>query len=123
MIPDRVTCTLNYRYAPGRTPAEAEAWLREQVGELGTLELAGNSPPAHVAVSSPLVQRLRDVGDFALEPKQAWTPVAEFAGRGLDAINLGPGATRYAHRRDEQVEIAELVRTFEALRRFVTGSV
>jgi acetylornithine deacetylase/succinyl-diaminopimelate desuccinylase-like protein len=46
--------------------------------------------------------------------------VAQFAERGLDAVNLGPGATRYAHRRDEQVEIAELVRTFEALRRFVS---
>jgi len=44
--------------------------------------------------------------------------VAQFAEAGLDAVNLGPGATRYAHRADERVEIAELVRTYEALRRF-----
>ena len=58
--------------------------------------------------------------DLALEPKQAWTPVAEFAGQGLDAVNLGPGATRYAHRRDERVEIGELERTLGTLRRFAS---
>jgi succinyl-diaminopimelate desuccinylase len=68
-----------------------------------------------------LVERLRAAGGFAVEPKQAWTPVAQFAERGLDAVNLGPGATRYAHRADEQVEASELARTYEALRRFAAG--
>jgi acetylornithine deacetylase/succinyl-diaminopimelate desuccinylase-like protein len=45
--------------------------------------------------------------------------VAEFTSRGVDAVNLGPGATRYAHARDERVEIAELARTYEALSRFL----
>jgi acetylornithine deacetylase/succinyl-diaminopimelate desuccinylase-like protein len=47
--------------------------------------------------------------------------VAQFAEAGLDAVNLGPGATRYAHRADEQVETGELLRTFEALRFFASG--
>src|SRR5580765_2506740 len=121
VIPALATATLNFRYAPNRTPAEAEARLRELVDGAGELELLGNSPPGRVAASSPLVQALLAAGDFALEPKQAWTPVAEFSAQGLDAVNLGPGATRYAHRRDEQVEIAELERTFETLRRFVSS--
>jgi succinyl-diaminopimelate desuccinylase len=83
------------------------------------LELAGNSAPAPVAAESPLLEALREAGGFAVKPKQAWTPVAEFAAAGLDAVNLGPGATRYAHRKDERVEVAELLRTFEALRRFL----
>jgi succinyl-diaminopimelate desuccinylase len=119
VVPDRVEVRLNYRYAPNRTPAEAEARLRELAG--ADVEVTANSPPAHVAAESPLVQRLRDVGGLALEPKQAWTPVAEFAGQGLDAVNFGPGATRYAHRRDERVEIAALEHCYEALRRFVSG--
>src|SRR5689334_13209871 len=119
VVPDRVDVRLNYRYAPNRTPAEAEARLRELAG--ADVEVTANSPPAHVAAESPLVQRLRDVGGLALEPKQAWTPVAEFAGRGLDAVNFGPGATRYAHRRDERVEIAALEHCYEALRTFVSG--
>ncbi len=118
VIPDRVEVRLNYRYAPNRTREEAVARLRELVGP--AVEVTSNSPPARVATDSPLVARLREAGDLALEPKQAWTPVAEFAEQGLDAVNLGPGATRYAHRRDERVEIAELERTFETLRRFAS---
>src|SRR5581483_5653905 len=112
-----VTCRLNFRYAPDRAPAEAEVRLRGLLKGLD-VEVTSNSPPAHVATGSPLFERLRAAGPFAVEPKQAWTPVAEFAARGLDAVNLGPGATRYAHRQDERVEIAALARTFEALQRF-----
>jgi succinyl-diaminopimelate desuccinylase len=69
------------------------------------------------------VQTLRAAGELEVEPKQAWTPVAEFDAAGIPAVNFGPGATRYAHRADEQVEIAALVRTFETLWRFLRGSV
>jgi succinyl-diaminopimelate desuccinylase len=119
VVPDRVDVRVNYRYAPNRTRPEAEARLRGLVG--GELEVTSNSPPARPATDSPLVERLRQAGDLAIEPKQAWTPVAEFAGQGLDAVNLGPGATRYAHRRDERVEITELERTFDVLRRFASS--
>ena len=94
VIPDRVDVQLNYRYAPNRTPEEAEARLRELVGGDVELEITSNSPPARVATDSQLVERLRDAGGLAVEPKQAWTPVAEFSAQGLDAVNLGPGATR-----------------------------
>jgi succinyl-diaminopimelate desuccinylase len=122
VIPDLATAGLNYRFAPNRTLAEAEARLRELVGDVGELEITSNSPPGRVSVRSPLVERLREAGGFAVEPKQAWTPVAQFTDAGIDAVNLGPGATRYAHTRDERVAVAELVRTFEALQRFITGS-
>jgi succinyl-diaminopimelate desuccinylase len=119
VVPDRVEVRLNYRYAPNRTPGEALARLQELVG--AELEAVQSSPPAHVATDSPLVRRLREAGGLGLEPKQAWTPVAEFAVQGLDAINYGPGATRYAHRRDERVEIAALELCYETLRAFVSG--
>jgi succinyl-diaminopimelate desuccinylase len=118
VIPASVEVHLNYRYAPSRTPDEAEARLRELVG--AELEVTSNSPPARVATDSELVRRLRDAGGLAVEPKQAWTPVAEFAGQGLDAVNFGPGATRYAHRRDERVAIADLERSLDTLKRFTT---
>jgi succinyl-diaminopimelate desuccinylase len=119
VIPGRVEATVNFRYAPNRTPEEAEARLRELAG--GELEVIQHSPAAPVAARSPLVQRLRDLGDFEVQPKQAWTNVADFAARGLDAINFGPGGTRYAHTPDEQVEIADLVRAYEALKRFLAA--
>ena len=117
VVPDRCLAGLNYRYAPGRTREQAEARVRELAGD-ANVEILGNSPPAHVVLDRPLVTRLREAGGLAVRPKQAWTPVAQFAEAGLDAVNLGPGATRYAHRVDEQVETAELVRTYDALRRF-----
>jgi succinyl-diaminopimelate desuccinylase len=121
VIPARCEALLNFRYAPGRTMDEAEARVRELVGR--ELQIVDHAPAAHVALQSPLVQQLRDAGRFEVQPKQAWTNVADFAARGLDAVNLGPGATRYAHAADEQVQIAELVRTYESLQRFLLGSV
>ncbi|MDQ3067527.1 MAG: succinyl-diaminopimelate desuccinylase [Actinomycetota bacterium] len=123
VIPDRVEANVNFRYAPDRSPSSADAYLRSLLPEGASYEHAGDSPPARVVTDSPLVQRLRATGDLALEPKQAWTNVADFTTRGIDAVNFGPGATRYAHRRDEQVEIAALEQAFTSLWRFLTGSV
>jgi succinyl-diaminopimelate desuccinylase len=123
VIPDRVEANVNFRYAPDRSPAEADAYLRSLLPEGAGYEHMGDSPPARVVTDSPLVQRLRAAGELELEPKQAWTNVADFTMRGIDAVNFGPGATRYAHRRDERVEIAALERAFTALWRFVTGTV
>jgi succinyl-diaminopimelate desuccinylase len=113
VIPARAEAILNFRYAPDRLPDEAVERVRELVG--GDVEILSNAGGAHVARSSP--------GDFDVQPKQAWTNVADFAARGLDAVNLGPGATRYAHAVDERIEITELVRTYEALQSFLLGSV
>jgi succinyl-diaminopimelate desuccinylase len=119
VIPARAEAILNFRYAPDRTPESAVERVRELVGN--DVEILANSPPAHVALRSPLVERLQAVGSYEVQPKQAWTNVADFAARGLDAINLGPGATRYAHAVDERVEISELERTYAALQRFLSG--
>ncbi len=122
VVPDRVEATVNFRYAPTRTPAEAEQRLRE-LTSFGDAELTviANAPPGPVAVHNPLVERLRAAGDLAVGPKQAWTPVAEFATIGVDAVNLGPGDPQYAHRDDERVDTAALVRSFEVLREFLAA--
>ena len=119
VVPDLVEATLNFRYAPNRSLDDAEARLHELAGD--EIEIVSHSPAASVAVSNPLVRRLERIGAFELTPKQAWTPVAQFAELGLDAVNFGPGATRYAHARDEQVEEAALERCLEALRVLVTA--
>ena len=115
--------SLNFRYAPDRTPEStphgASAELVGRDVEIA-LQLARRARRAATRRSS---SRLRAAGGFEVQPKQAWTNVADFAARGLDAVNLGPGATRYAHAVDERVEIGELERTYEALQRFLAGSV
>jgi succinyl-diaminopimelate desuccinylase len=121
VIPARAEAIVNFRYAPDRTPAEAEAQIRTLLGD--PVEVLSNSPAAHVPRRTGLVAELEQSGGFEVGPKQAWTNVADFAARGLDAVNLGPGATRYAHAVDERVAVAELERTFAALQRFLAGTV
>jgi succinyl-diaminopimelate desuccinylase len=120
VIPAEAHAELNFRYAPGRTPVAAEARLASLVPH-GELDVVSNSPSAPPSLTNALLGRLRElVPDVA--PKQAWTPVAQFAEEGIAAVNYGPGATAYAHRRDEQVPVANLERCYETLHAFL-GSV
>ena len=118
VVPDTATALVNYRYAPGREPAEAEERLRSWCEPHGALDIVSHAPSGRVPENNALVDRLRAAGGLALEPKQAWTPVAEFALAGVDAINFGPGDPRFAHRRDEQVSLAALERSYAVLDRF-----
>jgi succinyl-diaminopimelate desuccinylase len=117
VVPAVAGVELNYRYAPGRSRADAEVRLRELVPH-GELELLSNSPSAPPALTNPQAERLRDLVQH-VAPKQAWTPVAQFAERGIDAINYGPGLTAYAHRQDEQVPIENLHLVYDTLRTFL----
>ena len=120
VIPDLVECHVNFRFAPDRSPAQAETAVRDLVGPAAELEITSIAAAGRVAPPSPLLASLIASGGFAIGPKQAWTPVAQFTEIGIDAVNLGPGATGMAHTRDERISIAELVRTYEALAAFVT---
>jgi succinyl-diaminopimelate desuccinylase len=123
VIPGEATATVNLRYAPDRTPDEADAYLRSLTPPGATLEISSNAAPARVVTDSPLVRAFRSVGDVPISPKQAWTNVADFTARGIDAVNFGPGHTTYAHRQDELVEFGALVHAYETLERFLGSSI
>jgi succinyl-diaminopimelate desuccinylase len=119
VVPDTCTVEVNMRYAPGTSAADAEAKLRALCEPHGELVIDGNAPSGAVPEGNVLVSSLVEAGGLEIAPKQAWTPVAEFAAAGVDAINFGPGAPRFAHRRDEQVDVAALVTSYETLVRFL----
>jgi succinyl-diaminopimelate desuccinylase len=119
VIPDRAVATVSFRYAPDRTPADAEATVRELVGDRASVEVTGNSPPGAVVDGNPIVHALLAAGARGIQPKQAWTNVADFTAVGIDAVNFGPGHTTRAHRRDELVEVAALVHAYETLARLL----
>ena len=121
VIPGEATATLNFRYPPDRDPAEAEEHLATLVPDGATLEVDGNAPPGRVVVDAPAVRALQSAGGLAIKPKQAWTNVADFTARGLDAVNFGPGHTAFAHHPDERVSIDALVRSYEILGRFLAS--
>lgn len=123
VIPDHATATLNLRYPPDRTQAEAEEHLQSLVPGGATLELVSNAPAGAVISGGPLLEALLAAGAAGIEPKQAWTNVADFTAHGIDAVNFGPGHTRYAHRRDERIDISALVHAYETLERFLSGAI
>jgi succinyl-diaminopimelate desuccinylase len=113
VVPATACAELNMRFMR----PEAEARLRELLPG-GEIEVLSNSPSAPPALDNPRTAQLRELVPV-LKPKQAWTPVAQFAEQGIDAINYGPGATAHAHRVDEQVPIANLHRCYDVLRGFL----
>ena len=119
VVPDVALATINLRYPPDRAPEDAIELLRSLLPAEAVVEVVGNSPPGRVVSDTPLVRGLLEAGARGIEPKQAWTNVADFTTRGIDAINFGPGDPVFAHRRDERVEIAALVETYEILRRLL----
>ena len=121
VIPDLAAATVSFRYAPDRTSEDARAYLEQLVDGTAEIEVTGDSAPGAVVSESPLVQALLAAGARGLEPKQAWTNVADFTAHGIDAVNFGPGLTAYAHRRDELVEVAGLVHAYETLARLLRG--
>jgi succinyl-diaminopimelate desuccinylase len=123
VVPDQLTATVNLRYAPTQSREDAERRLRELLGHPSArVEVIGNAPPGRVPAGNPLVERLRAAGDLDVGPKQAWTPVAELGLAGIDAVNFGPGDPQYAHRDDEQVDVASLERSYDVLATFLGGA-
>jgi len=114
VIPARASVELNYRFMRD----DPEARLRDLVPH-GELTVLSNSPSAAPALGNRHITRLRELVP-EIAPKQAWTPVAQFAEQGIDAINYGPGLTRYAHRVDEQIPVENLHAVYETLRTFLT---
>jgi len=114
VVPARASVELNFRYMGDAAEDRLRRFVRS-----GNLEILSNSPSAPPALTNPHIARLRElVPDVA--PKQAWTPVAQFAEQGIDAINYGPGLTRYAHRQDEQVPIENLLQAYDVLQLFLS---
>jgi succinyl-diaminopimelate desuccinylase len=115
VVPPEAVADVNYRYAPDRTPGDAEARLRELAGEVAEVTVVGNAPPAPVPARNPHVERLRAAGAGPVRGKQAWTPVAEFAQAGLEALNFGPGDPAQAHAAGEHVRVEALARAYRIL--------
>jgi succinyl-diaminopimelate desuccinylase len=115
VIPGSARVGINFRYAPTVSAAEAEARLRAWCELHGRVEVLSNTPGACPPSTNPLLDRLVSISGSPLEPKQAWTPIAELAAVGVEAINFGPGDPAFAHRADEQVAAEALVRTHRVL--------
>lgn len=118
VIPDRAVVTINHRFAPDRSAADAEAHVRSIVADapgvarIDVVDVAAGAPPA---LTHPLLAALIERNGLTVTSKLGWTDVARFAAAGIPALNFGPGEPALAHRADERVERAQLVRVAAAL--------
>lgn len=120
-IPARFELNVNYRFAPGRSLEQAEAFIRDLVGSDAEIEITDRAPAGRVCLDNEHVQKLLQSGDLMVEPKQAWTDVARLTEAGIDAVNFGPGETAQAHQAGESAPIAELATVYEALHSFLSS--
>lgn len=119
VVPDRAEILINHRFAPDRTPSEAEAHVRSVLApvlsEGDTLELVEMSPSARPGLDDPLIAALIEKNDLEVRAKLGWTDVAFFSELGVPASNFGPGDPTLAHTAGEYLERESLESTFAAL--------
>jgi succinyl-diaminopimelate desuccinylase len=120
VIPDEFTLNVNHRYPPDRSAEDAERILRMICGAADAVDIVDRAPAAPLVRDNRHVRRLEGSGVRAVTAKTAWTDVARLAGRGVPAVNFGPGEVALAHRADESVAIEALEEGWEILRRFLT---
>ncbi len=116
VVPDRASVTLNHRFAPDRTPADAEDHLRRVVGPVDGFEVVDLAPGAAPALGHPLLQSLLAATGEPPRAKLGWTDVARFAARGIPAANFGPGDPAVAHSAGERVTRSDIETVYRVVR-------
>lgn len=120
VVPDECRIEVNFRFAPDRTESEALAHVQSVLSPypvVMTDVAPGALPGLGTAVAQDFVAA---VGD-APRGKLGWTDVARFSALGVPALNFGPGDPNLAHTRDEYVELPQVARAADMMRRYLTG--
>ncbi|MGW0121351.1 succinyl-diaminopimelate desuccinylase [Streptomyces sp. NPDC003327] len=123
VIPDACAVTVNYRYAPDRSPAEALAHVHEVFADCGVTEFVvdDESPGALPGLSHPAAEAFMKAVGGSAQPKFGWTDVSRFSALGVPAVNYGPGDALYAHKRDEHVVVDRIHHCEARLRDWLTA--
>jgi succinyl-diaminopimelate desuccinylase len=118
VVPDEAVLTVNHRFAPDRSPADAEAHLRE-VFKGYDLRVTDSAAGALPGLTAPAAAELVTAAGGTPVAKLGWTDVARFAALGLPAVNFGPGDPTLCHTQEENVPTADITRCAEVLTAFL----
>jgi len=124
VIPDEAVLTVNYRFAPSRSVAEAEEELRELFGSVApavSMRVTDAAGGARPGLDAALAQHFAAAVGGTPQPKFGWTDVARFAELGIPAVNYGPGDPALAHTDDERVPVEQLLACERGLRAWLTA--
>lgn len=122
VVPDECVVTVNFRFAPDRSEAQALAFVEEFFAGFD-ITLTDSAPGALPGLDRPAARAFVDAVGGEVAPKFGWTDVARFDVLGVPAVNFGPGDPLFAHKADEHVEIEQIERCERVLTAWLTAPV
>jgi succinyl-diaminopimelate desuccinylase len=108
VLPDECVVEVNFRFAPDRSEAEAEAFVRH-LFEGYDVRVTDTAPGALPGLGVPAAKAFVDAVGGRVNPKFGWTDVARFSALGVPAVNFGPGDPTVAHKQEEYVPMSQIV--------------
>lgn len=114
VIPDECRVTVNYRFAPHRSEAEAADVVRRVLAGF-EVEVSDSAPGALPGLSHPAAAAFVSMVGREPQPKFGWTDVSRFSALGVPAVNYGPGDPSVAHQREEYCDIAPILECEEKM--------
>ncbi|MGN6608085.1 MAG: succinyl-diaminopimelate desuccinylase [Jatrophihabitans sp.] len=118
VIPDECRVTVNLRFAPDRTEADAEAHVRSVFAGFD-VEIVDSAPAARPGLDAPVAAAMVAATGRPARAKLGWTDVARFGVLGIPAVNFGPGDPNLAHKPEEHVPVQQVLDCEDALVRFL----
>lgn len=120
VIPDACEVEVNYRFAPNKSAADAEAHVRGVLAGFD-VEITDAAEGARPGLDAEIAQQFVAAVGAEPRPKYGWTDVARFSALGIPAVNYGPGDPHLAHHDEERVPLAQIVAVEQGLRAWLTS--
>ena len=121
VLPDECVVEVNFRFAPDRSEAEAEAFVREFFDGFD-VTLTDMAPGALPGLDRPAAKAFIEAVGGEVNPKFGWTDVARFTALGVPAVNFGPGDPMLAHKQEEYVPVEQIRSCERALTTWLGGA-
>lgn len=120
VIPDACEVEVNYRFAPSKSAADAEAHIRNLLAGFD-VEITDAAEGARPGLDAPIAQDFVAAVGAEPRPKYGWTDVARFSALGIPAVNYGPGDPHLAHHDEERVPLAQIDAVERGLRAWLSS--
>ena len=118
VIPDECVVSVNYRFAPDKSAAQALAHVRE-LFQGYAVELTDTADGARPGLHLPAAKAFVEALAVPVRAKEGWTDVARFSALSTPAVNFGPGDPNWAHHDQEHCPVQQLVDAEAALLRWL----
>ena len=119
VLPDECVVEVNDRFAPDRSEAEAQEFVRDFF-EGYAVTVTDSAPGALPGLDLPAAKAFIEAVGREVNPKFGWTDVARFTSLGIPAVNFGPGDPMLAHKQEEHVPVEHIERCERQLREWLS---